>query len=148
MDRRHATLAGHRLEELRGIVQPARPLIDSDVEQVVAPGSEGEFGVLPGHAPVLVELKPGVVRWIESGRNRRAAITGGFAEVTLERVTVLAPIAELAELNDGRTLPSLRRISDAPRTGCGFLGLSDCYGCVRGDLKDAISQLGAKDKGK
>ena len=38
------------------IVTPARPLVDSDVEQVVAPGSEGEFGVLPGHAPVLVDL--------------------------------------------------------------------------------------------
>ena len=93
------------------IVTPARPLIDSDVEQVVAPGSEGEFGVLPGHAPVLVELKPGVVRWIESGRHRRAAITGGFAEVTLERVTVLAPIAELAEQIDASEAE--RRRSDA-----------------------------------
>jgi len=82
------------------IVTPARPLIDADVEQVVAPGSEGEFGVLPGHAALLVSLQPGVVRWIESGRARRAAISGGFAEVTQERVTVLAPTAELPEQID------------------------------------------------
>lgn len=82
------------------IVTPARPLLDADVEQVVAPGSEGEFGVLPGHATFLVSLKPGVVRWTESGRSRRAAISGGFAEVTQERVTVLAPVAELSEQID------------------------------------------------
>lgn len=82
------------------IVTPTRPLVDADVEQVVAPGSEGEFGVLPGHSALLVALKPGVVRWIEAGRNRRAAIAGGFAEVTQERVTVLAPAAELPEQID------------------------------------------------
>ena len=78
------------------IVTPARPLVDADVDQVVAPGSEGEFAVLPGHAPFLIALKPGVVRWTAGGRTSRAAISGGFAEVTQERVTVLAPSAELS----------------------------------------------------
>jgi len=82
------------------IVTPSRALLDADVEQVVAPGSEGDFGVLPGHAALLVALKPGVVRWTEAGRDRRAAIAGGFAEVTQERVTVLAPVAELPEQID------------------------------------------------
>src|SRR5258705_6314214 len=82
------------------IVTPTRPLVDADVEQVVAPGSEGEFGALPGHSPLLVALKPGGVRWIGAGRGRRAAIAGGFAEVTQERVTVLAPAAELPEQID------------------------------------------------
>ena len=72
------------------IVTPSRPLLDAEVEQVVAPGSEGEFGVLPGHAALLVRLKAGVVRWTEAGRTRRAAISGGFAEVTQERCTVVA----------------------------------------------------------
>lgn len=82
------------------IVTPSRALLDAEVEQVVAPGSEGEFGVLPGHAAFLLALKPGVVRWTEAGRARRAAISGGFAEVTQERVTVLAPVAELPEQID------------------------------------------------
>ena len=78
------------------IVTPMRPLLDKEVEQVVAPGAEGEFGVMPGHAPFLIALKPGVVRWTENGRAGRAAISGGFAEVTQDRVTVLAPTAELS----------------------------------------------------
>jgi len=82
------------------IVTPARPLVDADVDQVIAPGSEGEFGVLPGLSALLVSLKPGVVRWSEAGRARRAAIAGGFAEVTQERVTVLTPVAELSEQID------------------------------------------------
>jgi len=57
-------------------------------------------------------------------------------------------IAEIDELKDARALPSLRRLSEAPRTGCGFLGLSDCYGCIRGDLRDAMTRLGSKDKSK
>jgi len=93
------------------IVTPSRPLLDAEVEQVVAPGSEGEFGVLPGHAALLVRLKAGVVRWTEAGRTRRAAISGGFAEVTQERVTVLAPVAELPEQID--SAEAERRRSDA-----------------------------------
>jgi F-type H+-transporting ATPase subunit epsilon len=77
------------------IVTPMRPLVEADVDQVIAPGSEGEFGVLPGHAPFLIALRPGVVRWNAGGRQSRAAISGGFAEVTQERVTLLAPAAEL-----------------------------------------------------
>jgi F-type H+-transporting ATPase subunit epsilon len=77
------------------IVTPMRPLVEADVDSVIAPGSEGEFGVMPGHAPFLIGLKPGVVRWSEGGRTTRAAISGGFAEVTQERVTVLARNAEL-----------------------------------------------------
>lgn len=82
------------------IVTPTRAVVDTDVDQVVAPGSEGEFGVMPGHAPFLIALKPGVVRWTEGGRTGRAAISGGFAEVTQERVSVLAPSAELASQID------------------------------------------------
>ena len=93
------------------IVTPSRPLLNAEVEQVVAPGSEGEFGVLPGHAALLVLLKAGVVRWTEAGRTRRAAISGGFAEVTQERVTVLAPVAELPEQID--SAEAERRRSDA-----------------------------------
>jgi F-type H+-transporting ATPase subunit epsilon len=88
-----------------------RPLVEADVEQVVAPGSEGEFGVLPGHSALLVALRPGVVRWVEAGRARRAAISGGLAEVTQERVTVLAPAAELSEQID--PAEAQRRAADA-----------------------------------
>jgi len=82
------------------IVTPSRSFIETEAEYVVAPGSEGELGILPGHAPLLVALKPGVVRYTEKGRTSRVAIGGGFAEVTQERVTVLAPSAEAPEQID------------------------------------------------
>jgi hypothetical protein len=50
-------------------------------------------------------------------------------------------IAEIEAAKDKRALPALTRIVDAARTGCGFLGLSDCYGCVRADAKDALASL-------
>jgi F-type H+-transporting ATPase subunit epsilon len=76
------------------IVTPTRAVVETDADLVVAPGSEGELGILPGHAPLLVALKPGVVRYTEGNRSSRVAIGGGFADVTQERVTVLAPSAE------------------------------------------------------
>ena len=101
------------------IVTPSRALLDADVDQVVAPGSEGEFGVLPGHSAQLVLLKPGVVRWTEAGRTRRAAISGGFAEVTQERVTVLAPVAELPEQIDAGEAERRRSVAAASLSNAG-----------------------------
>jgi F-type H+-transporting ATPase subunit epsilon len=79
------------------VVTPARPLIDAEVEQMVAPGREGEFGVLPGHERFLAPLRPGVLRYTEQGNERRLAVSGGFAEVTADRVTVLASFAARPE---------------------------------------------------
>jgi F-type H+-transporting ATPase subunit epsilon len=78
------------------IVTPAHPLVETDVDSVVLPGSEGEFGVLPGHEALLAPLREGSVVYQEAGRPVRVEITGGFAEVTQSRVTVLADAARPA----------------------------------------------------
>ena len=72
-------------------------MVEAAVERVTARGLEGEFGVLALHEPLLAALGPGVVEYVEAGRTRRVAISGGFAEVTAERVTLLARTAEPAE---------------------------------------------------
>jgi F-type H+-transporting ATPase subunit epsilon len=90
------------------IVTPTRSVVETEAESVLAPGSEGELGILPGHAPLLVALKAGVVRYTEGGRTNRVAIGGGFAEVTQERVIVLAPSAETPDEID-RTEAEQRR---------------------------------------
>jgi F-type H+-transporting ATPase subunit epsilon len=125
------------------IVTPARPLIDVDVEQVVAPGSEGEFGVLPGHAAMLIELKPGVVRWVEAGRARRAAIAGGFAEVTQERVTVLAPVAELPEQIDAAEAERRRSAAAAALDSAGSAAPPDQVERLRDAVECAQARLDA-----
>ncbi len=82
------------------LVSPDRLLLSEEVDGVVVPGSEGDFGVLPNHAPVMSTLKPGVleVTGAASGETR-IFVRGGFAEVTPKGLTVLAeeaiPLAEL-----------------------------------------------------
>ena len=82
------------------LVSPERLLLSRQVGMVVVPGSEGLFGVLPRHAPLISTLIPGVIDVYEEGAvTDRIFIAGGFAEVTEDRCTVLAeaavPVAEL-----------------------------------------------------
>jgi F-type H+-transporting ATPase subunit epsilon len=73
------------------LVSPEKLLLSDDVEMVVVPGAEGDFGVLPGHAPMISTVRPGVIHIFEGGSVKsRIFVAGGFAEVTAERCTVLA----------------------------------------------------------
>ncbi|HEY5607157.1 MAG TPA: F0F1 ATP synthase subunit epsilon [Alphaproteobacteria bacterium] len=73
------------------LVSPERLLLSQPVEMVVIPGSEGDIGVLPRHAPLITTLRPGTIAIYENNRViRRIFVAGGFAEVTPERCTVLA----------------------------------------------------------
>ena len=79
------------------IVTPERSLASEEVDEVQLPGSEGYFGVLPGHAPLLATLHVGEL-WYRIGQEKHyLAVAFGFAEVLPERVTVLAQIAERPE---------------------------------------------------
>jgi len=67
------------------------------VDEVVAPGIEGELTVLPQHAPLLTMIKPGIMRIVSGNEDIDMAVTGGFLEVRDDRVTILADAAERAE---------------------------------------------------
>jgi len=73
------------------LVSPEALLVSEDVEMVVVPGSEGDFGVLPGHAPMISTVRPGVIHIFAAGSvSSRIFGAGGFAEVSGSRCTVLA----------------------------------------------------------
>jgi F-type H+-transporting ATPase subunit epsilon len=73
------------------LVSPERLILSTEVEMVVVPGTEGNFGVLPGHAPLISAIRPGTIDIYEGGAvTERIFIVGGIAEVTPERCTVLA----------------------------------------------------------
>lgn len=73
------------------LVSPERLLMSGDVAQVNVPGSEGDFGVLPNHAPVLSTLKPGIIEVTgDDGKQDRIFVRGGFAEVNPGGLTILA----------------------------------------------------------
>jgi len=79
------------------IVTPDRALLGEEVDEVVVPGSEGYFGVLPGHTPLLSMLKVGEL-WFRQGQEKHyLAVAFGFVEVLPDRVTVLADIGERAQ---------------------------------------------------
>jgi F-type H+-transporting ATPase subunit epsilon len=77
------------------VVTPQKAVVSEEAQSVVAPGSEGEFGVLKGHTTFLTSLKIGSLRYKDaSGKDRYLFINGGFAEVLPDKVTVLAESAE------------------------------------------------------
>jgi len=102
------------------LVTPERLIVSTEVEMVVVPGSEGNFGVLPGHSPLISTIRPGTVDIYEGKAvTERIFVVGGIAEVTPQRCTVLADEAmapdsldrgaldaELTEIEGN--LPSLR----------------------------------------
>ncbi|MBI5749065.1 MAG: F0F1 ATP synthase subunit epsilon [Nitrospinae bacterium] len=79
------------------IVTPERALIKEWVDEVTAPGTEGEFGVLPGHTPFLTTLKIGEISYKKDNATKYIAVSWGYAEVGPSQVTILAEAAEIAE---------------------------------------------------
>src|SRR5262249_46512358 len=94
------------------LVSPEREVFHGEVDHVVVPGSEGEFGGSPHHAPVMAVIKPGALRIFDGAAVRKIFVNGGFADVTPEGLTVLAedavdltdidPAALEQELKDAR----------------------------------------------
>lgn len=78
------------------LVSPEKLVLETEAALVTVPGEEGEFGVLPGHAPVVSGLRPGLVSICETNDShvdRRIFVPGGFAEVNGDRLTILAEAA-------------------------------------------------------
>jgi F-type H+-transporting ATPase subunit epsilon len=95
------------------LVSPERELFNGEVDHVVAPGSEGEFGVSPNHAPVMSVIKPGALKVFNEGAERRIFVNGGFADVTPEGLTVLAEEAvDLADLDPAQVEQQLKNASE------------------------------------
>jgi F-type H+-transporting ATPase subunit epsilon len=80
------------------LVSPERMLVEEQVSEVQVPAMDGFLGVLPGHAPLISELKPGgVLTYQANGKQKVLAVLGGFVEVLPDRVRVLADNAQLKE---------------------------------------------------
>ena len=94
------------------LVSPEKLLLSRQVEMATIPAAEGEMGVLPGHAPMIVALRGGTIAVRENGvETERLFVAGGFAEITPERVTILAdeatPVAQVSRAE------AERRVADA-----------------------------------
>ncbi len=97
------------------LVSPARELFSGEVDHVIAPGSVGEFGVLPMHAPYMTTLKCGLVRVLNQGEDDMLIyVRGGFADVTPDGLTILAE--EATDLRDVDTDALSEQINETRNT--------------------------------
>ena len=79
------------------VITPERRLLSEAVDYVTVPGLGGELGILPGHTPLISALQTGVLSFTQGGASRRMLVSGGFVEVSSDRVSVLADLAEFPE---------------------------------------------------
>ena len=125
------------------LVSPARELFSGEVDHVIAPGSEGEFGVLPNHAPFMSTLRSGRVRIIDGDEVHRYFVHGGFADVTPEGLTILAE--EAIRLEDLDHDGILDAIAEAERIRDGASDQAIRFK-AEGDVQRLKAQLDALDE--
>lgn len=75
------------------LVSPEKLVFSGEVEQVDIPGSEGDLGVLAGHAPLVATIRPGIMTVVIGGRREKIVVLGGLAEISAKGLTVLADVA-------------------------------------------------------
>ena len=123
------------------LVTPERLLLSEEVDEVVAPGYEGEFGVLPGHTPFLAILNIGLLWYRKESTVKKIVLGGGFAEVTHDRVVVLADTAERVDEID---LARAQRARDRAEARLKELSMDDeTYTKVYAELQRALVRMAA-----
>jgi len=102
------------------VVTPTRVAVDASCDEVTMPGVVGALGILPGHTPLLTQLRIGELAYRQGIREHYLAIQWGFAEVANDQVTVLAEVAELPEEIDVEAARAEKKAAeDALRTAAG-----------------------------
>ena len=86
------------------LVSPEKLAFSGEVDQVDIPGTEGDFGVLAGHAPIVASIRPGIMTVYAGGKEEKIVVLGGLAEVSNNRLTVLADVAQSMEELDKAAL--------------------------------------------
>lgn len=95
------------------VITPDRVFYEGEVSMVEFNTTEGEIGVLKGHVPMTVVIKPGLLYITEENESKEAALHAGFAEILQESVTILAEVVEWpSEIDEGRAEAALERAKD------------------------------------
>ena len=121
------------------VVSAEKALFSGEVEMLVAPGAAGELGILPNHAPLLTNLRPGVLKIVQvGGKEELLYVAGGVLEVQPDQVTVLADVAERGEDLDEVRAEQAR--AEAERSlQAGATGMD--YAKAQAELAQAAAQI-------
>ena len=121
------------------VITPERSILSEAVDFVSVPGAGGELGILPGHTPLISQLRTGVLTYTQGGVTERLLVSGGFVEVNSDRVSVLADMAERPEEIDPTTA---RQMCDqAERSLAAFTGEEADFERACNELARAAARL-------
>ncbi len=121
------------------IVSAEKALFSGEAKMVILPGSQGELGIMPQHAPLLTSLKPGIITLImEDNSEEFLYVAGGMLEVQPDKVTVLADVAERGENLDLERAEQARKAAEQALQS-GVTGIS--YAAAQAELAQAAAQI-------
>ncbi|MBA3713271.1 MAG: F0F1 ATP synthase subunit epsilon [Pyrinomonadaceae bacterium] len=121
------------------VITPERRLLSETVDAVTVPGLNGELGILPGHTPLISQLRTGVLSYTQGTATRRLMVSGGFVEVSDERVSVLADMAERPEEVDAARARQERELAE--REMSSFAGSEEEMVQVRDRFERSTARL-------
>ena len=114
------------------IITAEREVYSDDVEVLVAPGIDGELGILPHHAPLITALQPGEILIRKDGQESYLAVSGGFMEVMANRVTILADACERSdEIDEARAQEAVQRAQEMVASRASDMDLQRALTAVR-----------------
>ncbi len=114
------------------IITAESVLFEGEVDALVAPGSEGELGILPQHAALMTMLQPGELRYRVGGEESFLTVTGGYMEVVNDQVTVLADAAErVEEIDESRAQEAIQRAQERIANRTEDMDLERALGSLR-----------------
>lgn len=123
------------------VVSSEKSLYSGVAAMVVAPGESGELGILPGHAPLLTRIKPGVLKInLPDGNEELIYVSGGVLEAQPDKITVLADVAERGEELDEERAEKARQTAEQ-KLQSGSAGMD--YAAAQAELAQAVAQLQA-----
>lgn len=126
------------------VVSPEKMVFSGKVDEVMIPGTEGEFGVLKGHEPFLTSVDIGELYFIASGKKYYYAVNTGYAEVTASKVTVLIETAERADVIDKDRAQKAKERAEASLTQ--LTKDHDDYEKMRLALLRAVTRISVAEK--
>lgn len=122
------------------IVTPERRVFDETVDSVTVPTATGEVGILPNHAPLISSLKSGILSYSNKGASEKMVVSGGFVEVSTNKVSVLTDVAEKADEIDVEAAKAERDAAQKVLSGS-FSGTEEEFETENARLERAQARL-------
>ena len=121
------------------IITPEKKVLDETVDSVTIPTASGEVGILAKHAPLISSLRPGILSYSKGGTTAKLVISGGFVEVSADRVSILSDIAEDLAAIDTETAKSEREAAE--KIVSGYKGTEEDFEAELEKLERANARL-------